>query len=63
MKEKIVLITGATSGLGKETAKVLAKRGYTVVIHGRSKTKAEATIQEIKKEVKNDFQLRASRLF
>lgn len=53
MEEKIALITGATSGLGKETAKVLAKRGYTLVIHGRSKTKAEATLQEIRKEVKN----------
>lgn len=56
MKEKIVLITGATSGIGKVTAKVLAKKGYRVVIHGRSKTKIDATIDEIKSEV-NDAKL------
>lgn len=32
MKGKIVLITGATSGIGKETARGLAMLGATVVI-------------------------------
>lgn len=30
MKEKVVIITGVSSGMGKETAKVLAAQGHTV---------------------------------
>jgi NAD(P)-dependent dehydrogenase (short-subunit alcohol dehydrogenase family) len=33
--KRIVLITGAASGLGAETAHQLAQRGCTVVITGR----------------------------
>lgn len=33
--EKIVLITGATSGFGKSSAKLFAKNGYNVIITGR----------------------------
>lgn len=33
---KVALITGAGKGLGKETAKELAKRGYTVILGGRN---------------------------
>lgn len=33
--EKIVLITGATSGFGKSSAKLFAKNGYNIIITGR----------------------------
>lgn len=32
---KIVLITGATAGIGKETAKAFAKKGFDIIITGR----------------------------
>lgn len=47
MKNKIVLITGATSGIGKATAMALAKAGAHVVIHGRSKEKTDNVKREI----------------
>lgn len=48
MKDKIVLITGAIGGIGKQTALTLAKMGAQVVITGRSQTSGEATVQELK---------------
>jgi len=50
MEGKTVVITGATSGLGKATAHQLAQNGASVVIIARSKTKANEVIKEIKKE-------------
>lgn len=35
MKEKVVIITGATSGIGRETAIELAKIEAKVVLSGR----------------------------
>lgn len=48
MKDKIFLITGATAGIGKETARGIAKTGATVVLVGRSEEKCEKVLQEIK---------------
>jgi len=48
MKDKTVVITGATSGLGRATALQLAQRGAFVVIIARSNTKANEVIKEIK---------------
>lgn len=53
MVGKVVLVTGATSGMGKVTARVLATYGATVVIHGRDEEKAKETVEEIKEETKN----------
>jgi len=50
MKDKTVVISGATSGLGRATALQLAQKGAFVVIIARSNTKANEVIKEIKKE-------------
>ncbi len=47
MKGKIVLITGATSGIGKETALGLARLGATVVFTTRDDQKGAKTKEEI----------------
>lgn len=40
MKRKIAVVTGASKGIGKATAILLAKDGYSVVINFRSDSKA-----------------------
>ena len=40
-KRKTILITGATDGIGLETARMLVSLGHTVLLHGRSPAKLE----------------------
>ncbi|MEK7614206.1 MAG: SDR family oxidoreductase [Patescibacteria group bacterium] len=54
MKDKTILITGATSGIGKETAITLAKLGATVIFTARSKESGELTKKEIVELSGND---------
>ena len=42
---KIVVVTGANSGLGFESAKALAGKGATVVMTARSLAKGEQAVQ------------------
>lgn len=54
---KTILITGATDGIGLETAKKLAGEGHHLLMHGRSKEKLDsaiATVQAIAPKVKID---------
>ena len=46
---KTILITGATDGIGLETAKLLASGGHTLLLHGRSETKLEDAKQTLSK--------------
>lgn len=43
---KIVLITGATSGIGKSCAKKFASGGYDLILNGRNPEKLEALTRE-----------------
>ncbi len=47
MKNKTVLITGSTDGIGKQTAFELAQMGAQVVIHGRNEQRCGKTAREI----------------
>ena len=50
MKGKIVLITGATSGIGKATAAELARRGAAIVFTARDEGRGAAAREEIIRE-------------
>ncbi len=50
MKGKIVLITGATSGIGEGCARRFAKEGYNLIITGRNRPKLDALHDELENE-------------
>ena len=54
MNGKIVMITGANSGIGKETAVELAKMGATVIIVCRNKDRGEEALKEIKERANSE---------
>ncbi|KAJ1103705.1 hypothetical protein NDU88_001126 [Pleurodeles waltl] len=51
---KVVIITGANTGIGKETARDLAHRGARVIIACRDVSKGEAAASEIRAETGNE---------
>ena len=53
MQDKTILITGATDGIGKQTALALANQGATVVITGRNQSKGEAVVAELRQSSGN----------
>lgn len=55
MKNKTVIITGATSGIGLETARELAQLNYTLVLGCRNKQKALLIKEELIRESGNEF--------
>lgn len=50
MKNKLVLITGANSGIGKATSIELARLGATVVMVCRSKERGEEALKEVREK-------------
>jgi NAD(P)-dependent dehydrogenase (short-subunit alcohol dehydrogenase family) len=49
IQEQVILVTGATDGLGRGVALDLARRGATVLVHGRSADRIERTVGEVRR--------------
>ncbi len=55
----IALVTGASSGIGKDIAKELAKRGYNLIIVARNKEALKEVQSNLKKEYNINVDIRA----
>jgi len=53
MKDRVVLVTGANSGIGRAASLALAKMGATVIMVARNKERGEAARSEIVRESQN----------
>ncbi|MDA0196691.1 MAG: SDR family NAD(P)-dependent oxidoreductase [Bacteroidetes bacterium] len=58
--DRIVLITGSTSGLGREVARGLVEQGAHVIIHGRSEERGDALAKELNDKRKNSARFYAA---
>ncbi len=54
MRDRVCIVTGATSGIGRATAMELARRGARVAVHGRSPEKCDRTAAAIRAETGSD---------
>lgn len=55
---KIVMVTGATSGIGKATAQLFAKKGYNLIITGRR----TELLENLKEKIKRKYAVRVKTL-
>jgi NAD(P)-dependent dehydrogenase (short-subunit alcohol dehydrogenase family) len=46
-QDKVAIVTGGNSGMGKEVARRFVTEGGLVVVNGRNAAKTEATVKEI----------------
>lgn len=50
LEDKVAIVTGATSGMGRDSAKLFTAEGAKVVVTGRNEERAKAVVDDIKAE-------------
>ena len=48
LKDRVAIVTGSTSGMGRAIAKKFAEEGAKVVVTGRNEERAKAVVDDIK---------------
>ncbi|MGZ3427081.1 MAG: SDR family NAD(P)-dependent oxidoreductase, partial [Polyangia bacterium] len=51
---KTILLTGSTDGIGREAARQLGEAGARVLVHGRTRAKADSAAASLRDETKRD---------
>jgi NAD(P)-dependent dehydrogenase (short-subunit alcohol dehydrogenase family) len=54
LADKTIMVTGSTSGMGKHMAVELARRGATLLLHGREDTKLARVVAEIRAKTSSE---------
>jgi len=54
LTDQVAIVTGSNTGIGKETARVLAKMGATVVLACRDEAKTLVAVEELRKDTGNE---------
>ena len=55
VQDKVVIVTGSTSGIGRQSAITLAREGAKVVVTGRNSQRGQETVDYIKRENGESF--------
>src|SRR5580765_4222785 len=50
-ERRVVLVTGSTDGIGRQTARALAARDVKVIVHGRSKVNVDNALGKLRDEL------------
>ena len=53
LKGQVIIVTGSNTGIGKETARVLASMGATIILACRDVKKTEFVVEELKRNTDN----------
>jgi 3-oxoacyl-[acyl-carrier protein] reductase len=60
LNDKVALITGSSSGIGRATAVLFAREGADVVINGRNESKIAAVVKEVESVGRRALGIRAN---